>query len=89
MPRLVVNTETIKQLASATGVVELVDDEGRMIGHFMPAQKTRSVPLSPEQIEKRRKELEPIRKHAREHPEQCKTLKEIMANLHRIAGESS
>lgn len=88
MPQIVASAEMIQQLAAATGVVEIVDDEGRMIGHFAPAQKPCSVPLTPEEIEKRRKELEPIRKHAREHPEQCKSLKEIMANLQRMAGDA-
>jgi hypothetical protein len=85
--QIIANAEMIRQLEAATGPVTLVNDQGTTIALCMPIKPQQS-PYSPEEIEHRRKDLAKVREETRKHPEKCKSLKEIMANLERMAGES-
>jgi hypothetical protein len=89
MAHIVIDDELAEQIRNADEPVGLIDKAGMPVGICKPIPLQPHIMYSPEYIEQRRTELEPIRKRAREHPEECKSLKEIMASLHRIAGESS
>ena len=89
MAHIVVDDELARQIREAGERVGLVDREGKPVGVCTPIPEQPHVVYSPEYIERRRKELEPIRQRAREHPEEGKTLNQIMEKLHRMAGEGS
>jgi hypothetical protein len=87
MTKIHASTELAHQLASATGPIQIVNDDGMILGLCMPANLPKSPPLSHEQIEQRRKELEPIRERIRKNPRSGKKLSEIVSSLERCAGE--
>jgi len=62
MVRYTLDPETSRRLGGATQTVELCDDEGRVIGFFLPEGTPRGLPpvgletqLTAEEIERRRK----------------------------------
>ena len=79
MTQILADAEMAKQLQGAEGPVQVVDDKGTVIGLYTPIKFPHS-PYSREEIERRREE-------ARKHPENGKTLAEIMTNLERLSGE--
>ncbi len=89
MAQIVVDDELARQIRESGEPVGLVDREGKAVAVCRPIPQQPHVVYSPEYIEWRRKELEPIRRRAREHPEEGKTLKEIIANLERRALEGA
>jgi hypothetical protein len=89
MSQILADAELARQLAAATGPVQIVNEQGTMIAFCMPVSQTRSAPLTPEEIEQRRKDLAPVREQIRKNPKSGKSLAEIMANLNRLAGEGS
>jgi len=89
MAQIVANAEMIQQLAEANGPIQVVDDQGRMIGYCTPMRSRAAKNYTPEEIEHRRKDLAAAREEFRKHPEKCKTLKEIMANLQKLSGEAT
>lgn len=84
MTPIVADAELARQIAAADGRVGIVDEHGTPIAVCIPIKPPQPCKYTPEEIERRRKDLEPIRKHAREHPEECRTLKEIMASLYQL-----
>ena len=88
MSQILADAELAKQLATATGPVQIVNAEGVMIGYCTPVHQAKSRAYTTEEIEQRKKELAPIREEIRKNPKSGKSLKEIMANLHRLAGEA-
>lgn len=89
MTPIVASAELARQIESATGGVAIVNAEGATIALCMPLKPPPESKYTPEEIERRRKDLAKVREETRKHPERCKSLKEIMANLERLAGESS
>ncbi len=89
MIQIVANAEMVQQLSTASGPVQVVDDQGRMIGYCMAVKPAATSAYSPEYIEARRKALASVREQVRTNPRSGKPLKEIMANLNRLAGEGS
>lgn len=79
MTQILADAEMAKQLQGAEGPVQVVDDKGTVIGLYTPIKFPHS-PYSREEIERRREET-------RKHPENGRTLTEIMATLKRLAGE--
>ena len=89
MSQIVANAAMIKELAAATGPVQIVDAEGKVLGLCMPSSLPKAPAFSPEYIEERRKALEPIRERIRQNPKCGKSLREIIANLEQRAGEAT
>jgi hypothetical protein len=89
MTPIVADAELARQIEAATGPVQIVNEQGTMIGFCMPVSQTQPKPYTPEEIEIRRKQIARMREEARTHPEKCKSLRDIMANLHRMAGEGA
>lgn len=89
MSQIVASDEMVKQLAEAEGPVKIVDSQGRMIGYCTPMRSRPAKNYTPEEIEHRRMDLAAAREEFRKHPEKCKTLKEIMANLQKLGGEAT
>ena len=89
MAQIVANAEMIQQLTEANGPIQVVDDQGRMIGYCMSVKSAAPSDYSPEYIEERRKALASVREQVRTNPKSGKPLKEILANLNRLAGEGS
>lgn len=89
MSQILADAELARQLAAASGPVQIVNAEGTMLGYCMPVSRTKAKPYTPEEIEIRRKQVAQTREEFRNHPEKFKTLREIMANLHTKAGEGS
>jgi hypothetical protein len=85
--QIVADAEMARQIEAATGGVAIVNEQGAMIALCVPLKPKQST-YSPEEIEHRRKDLAKVREEVRKHPEKCKSLKEIMANLERMAGEA-
>lgn len=88
MSQIIADAEMARQIEAATGGVPIVNEQGATIALCVPL-KPRQSAYSPEEIERRRKDLAKVREEARKHPEKCKSLKEIMANLEQMAGEST
>ena len=89
MSQIVASAELAQQLAAASGPLQIVNAEGTMIGFCMPVHQTKSRPYTPEEIEQRKKDLAPIREQIRKNPRSGKSLREIIANLERLAGEGA
>ncbi len=89
MAQIVANAEMIQQLSVSNGPIQVVDDQGRMIGYCMAVKSVAPSDYSPEYIEERRKALASVREQVRTNPKSGKPLKEILANLNRLAGEGS
>ena len=77
--QIVADAEMTKQLAAAEGPVNIVDATGTLIAVCTPIK----FPHSPYS----REEVEAAREEARRNPEGGKSLAEIMARLHQLAGE--
>ncbi len=54
----------------------------------MPLKPRQEPKYTPEEIERRRRDLAGVREQVRTHPGQGKSLAEVMASLHQLAGES-
>ncbi len=80
MTPIIANAELAHQIEAATGGVAIVNEQGTTIALCMPL-KPRQSAHSPEEIERRRKDLEPIRDEIRKHPERGKSLAEVLAYL--------
>lgn len=89
MPQILADAELARQLEAATGPVQIVNAEGKMLAVCLPSHATQLPTRSPEYIEERKKVLEPIRKRIRENPRSGKSLKEIIAGLEQRAGEGT
>lgn len=87
MSQIVATPEMAKQLAEASGPVMIVNDQGKMIGYFRSLAST-PTHYTPEEIERRRRELEPIREEIRKNPGQGKSMVEVMAYLHALGQDS-
>jgi hypothetical protein len=87
MSQIVADAELARQIEAATGGFAIVNEAGTTIALCVPLKPQKSS-YTPEEIEHRRKDLAKVREEVRKHPERCKSLKEIMANLERLAGES-
>lgn len=86
MTQIVVTEEQAKQIEAADGPVNVVDATGAVIAVCRPMKYAHS-PYSPEEVERRRKELEAVRAEAREHPERCKTTAEVLEYLRQLGEE--
>jgi hypothetical protein len=87
MTPIIADAEMARQIEAATGGVAIVNEQGTTIALCVPLKQTHT--HAPEEIERRRADLAKVREEARNHPEKCKSLKEIMANLERTTGEPS
>jgi hypothetical protein len=88
MPQILADAELARQLATATGPVSIVNEQGTTIALCVPIKPQQVSKYTPEEIERRRKDLERVREEARKHPERGKSLAEVMAHLHELAGEN-
>ena len=88
MALIVIDDVLARQIREAGEPVGLVDREGKAVCICKPIPPQPHIVYSPEYIERRRRELEPVRKEAREHPERGKSLAEVMAYLQQLAGEN-
>lgn len=87
MTPIIADAEQTRQIEAATGGVAIVNEQGNTIALCVPLKPKQSS-YSPEEIERRRKDLAKVRDEVRKHPEKCKSLKEIMANLKQMVGEA-
>jgi hypothetical protein len=78
MTQILADAEMVKQLEEAEGSVQIVNDKGTVIAVCTPIKFPHS-PYSREEVERRREE-------ARKHPEQGKSLAEILARLKQLDG---
>jgi hypothetical protein len=76
--QILADAEMAKQLEEAEGPVQVVNDKGTVIAVCTPVKFPHS-PYSREEVERRREE-------ARKHPEQGKSLAEILAQLKQLDG---
>ena len=76
MTQIVADSELEKQIEEAVGPIEVVNDKGTVIAVCTPIKFPHS-PYSREEVERRRDE-------ARKHPEQGKSLAEILAQLNQL-----
>jgi len=81
MTQIPADAEMVEQLAAATGPVNVVDAKGTVIAVCTPINFPRS-PYS-------REEIEAVRERYREHPEEGKTLAEVMEYLKTLGGARS
>ena len=88
MSQIIADAELARQLASASGPVQIVNAEGKTLAVCMPSH-ARSRPYTPKELEIRRKQVAETRAEFRAHPEKFKTLRQIMKRLHRTGGEGS
>jgi len=79
MTQILANAEMVNQIAAANGPVNVVDAKGTVIGVVTPIK----FPHSPYS----REEIEAVRQRCREHPEEGKSLAEVMAVLKALGGE--
>jgi hypothetical protein len=89
MSQILADAELARQLETATGPILIVNAEGKALGVCMPANLPKLPPRTPEYIKERRRVLEPIRERIRQNPKSGKSLKEIIANLEKRAGEGA
>jgi len=89
MKQILADADLARKLEAATGPVQIVNGEGKILGLCMPTNLPETPPFSPEYIEERRKALEPIRERIRQNPRCGKSLREIITNLEKRAGEGS
>jgi hypothetical protein len=80
MTQILASAEMAKQIASASGPVQMVNDQGTVIAVCTP------VPVRITQ--QWRDEIERRRKEAREHPERGKTTAEVLAYLEQLGREN-
>ena len=88
MSQILADAELAKQIAEASGPIQIVNESGTMLAVCMPSQ-TRSRSYTPEELEIRRKQVAETRAEFRAHPERFKTLRQIMEKLNGVAGEGS
>jgi hypothetical protein len=88
MSQIVADAELARQLAAATGPVQIVNAEGKTLAVCMPSQ-ARSRPYTPKELEIRRKQVAETRAEFQAHPEKFKTLRQIMERLNNMAGEGA
>ena len=77
MTQILANAELARQIETAEGPVNIVDDKGTVIAVCTPIK----FPHSPYT----REELEAARAEAREHPERGKSIAEVLAHLQQLA----
>jgi hypothetical protein len=82
------DADLARQIEAATGGVAIVNECGATIALCVPIRPRQESKYTPEQIELRRKDLEKVREEIRKNPGSGKSLQEIMANLHGLAGET-
>ena len=85
MSQILADAEMEKQLEAATGPIQVVNSKGTVIGNIMPIKRAL---YTPEEIERRRQEIEKRRAEARAHPELGKSIAEVWAEIHRQHGEN-
>jgi hypothetical protein len=88
MSQILADAELARQLAAATGPVQIVNAEGETLAVCMPSQ-ARSRPYTPEELEIRRRQVAEARAEFQAHPEKFKTLRQIMERLNDMAGEGA
>jgi hypothetical protein len=88
MTPIVADAEFARQIAAASGRVGIVDEHGTPIAVCIPIKPPQPSKYTPEEIERRRKDLEPIREEIRKHPERGKSLTEVLAYLEERARET-
>lgn len=87
MTTIIANAELAQKLEAATGGVAIVNAQGATIALCMPVKPQPGPKYTPEEIERRRRDLAGVRELVRTHPERGKSLAEVMANLQRLAGD--
>jgi hypothetical protein len=88
MTPIIADAELARQIAAANGRVGIVDEHGTPIAVCIPIKPSQPCKYTPEEIEHRRKDLEPIREEIRKHPERGKSLAEVLAYLEERAREN-
>ena len=78
MTQILANAELARQIETAEGPVNIVDNKGTVIAVCTPVK----FPHSPYS----RAELEAARAEAREHPERGKSIVEVMEHLRQLGG---
>jgi hypothetical protein len=79
--QILADAEMAKQIQTADGPVNVVDEMGTVIAVCTPIK----FPHSPYT----REEIEAARRQCREHPEECKTLAEFWADMEKRHGSRS
>ncbi|WP_439626312.1 hypothetical protein [Gemmata sp.] len=88
MSQIHADAEMVRQLEAASGPVTVVNDQGATIAVCMPI-KSRSVSkYTPEEIERRRRDLQAVRDEVRKNPGSGRRLADILADLPRLAGDA-
>jgi hypothetical protein len=89
MPQILADAELARQLEAATGPIQIVSADGKMLAVCMPSHQPRQRPYTDEELEIRRKQVAETRAEFLAHPERFKTLRQIMDRLNDTAGEGS
>jgi len=89
MSQILADPELARQLEAATGPVQIVNAEGKMLAVCMPSHQPRQRPYTVEELVIRRKQVAETRAEFRAHPEKFKTLRQIMEKLNATADEGS
>jgi len=88
MSQILADAEMEKTLEAATGLVAVVNKDGKMIGYVKP-MTWKHTPYTPEELAARKPELDRRREEARKHPERGKTTAEVLAHLRSLEGGQS
>jgi hypothetical protein len=80
MTPIVADAELARRIEAATGSINIVNEQGELIALCL-SLKPQKPAYTPEEIERRRKDLAKVREEARKHPERGKSLREIMVSF--------
>lgn len=88
MPPIVADAELARQIEAATGDVAIVNEQGTTIALCVPLKPRQGSKYTPEEIERRRRDLQPVRDEVRKNPGSGRRLADILADLRRRAGDA-
>jgi hypothetical protein len=87
--QIIADAELARQIEAATGGVPIVNEQGTTIALCVPLKPRQGSKYAPEEIERRRRDLEAVRDQVRKNPGSGRRLADILADLNRRAGETS
>lgn len=89
MSQILADAELARQLEAATGPVQIVNAEGKMLAVCLPSHQPRQRPYTAEELAIRRKQVAETRAVFKAHPEKFKTLRQIMEKLNDTVSEGT
>lgn len=87
--QIIADVEMVRQIEAAVGSVPIVNDQGTTIALCVPIKPRQGSRYTPEEIERRRRDLQAVRDEVRKNPGSGRRLSEILADLHRRVGEAA